>query len=201
MRLVSIIMMSKSWFCIYLWPYPLYFKNDILNIRIYYKKKFKCKEFIGVIFEMMLKSSDHILYEEFNDLLNIYYDFNNNKEIDCDCIEEIESLIMNDKITCVLQESQIKNNTKKSPQHPKIFHLKDEYKTPCPQITNWDLFIIKIKPSQKCNNIKLDIKFLLDIGSKWYKKQKLNAKTNINDIKHLHFIGLPLTIWINKMDP
>lgn len=167
-------------------PHPFRFSDNSRMISIRYKPKFMAKEFVNYIFETIYCSKNHILHFQYKNIMDSFYDQN--------------KLRTSDKIKCILARQNNRyyrrNNVSEFMQFSEneTYTQDSHYRYEDFFGGNVDLYMIRMKSYESNRKVKLNIKFISN------ENEKLSTKTNINEIKNLKYVGLPLTVWINKND-
>ncbi len=149
-------------------PCPIYFHKqfDKRVVLKYKKNNFDVKDFVNYIFDIMYKSYDNIMHEQYKDLINLFYGFNCN-ENDCDMCDEYINRNKCDEISIMATNRHFYGYNRMSLD---LYEMNDIITFPKTHYDTHkcDLFMVKNKPFaiESSTHKKLIIKFVSEYDQK-----------------------------------
>eukprot|EP01083_Nonionella_stella_P123125 370805_1 len=160
--------------------------EDSTTLTIKHKKQFKVKSFMDDMFASLEKAKGHLLHIQHRKLLDMY--FKNRKRFE-----------RNTNIRGILTERQQKYNYYNKYEKQKdipTYDMNDVFDAGSAtntwernKIRELDLFLIQTENDDDESKFKLKIKFV---------SSKFNAKTDVNTLHSIRWVGMPMVVWIEK---
>eukprot|EP01084_Bolivina_argentea_P214013 363370_1 len=182
-------------------PQPMLLETYGKRLLIRYKKQFKVIDFVNYIFSFIYNSKNHIFYDEYKDLIDLYYGFNNENEGDSDY--DMIQLDTNDKphkcndilILAVNGANTFFQHNVYSSNETMVCDRKLNF--------NFNIFLMRNgnKPSTPLKHVTLLMKFVLsEKAGRCSVNEKLTPKTEVAKIDNMRYIGFPLSVYIDPND-
>eukprot|EP01083_Nonionella_stella_P121189 364040_1 len=174
-------------------PHPFYSKQTpCKSVTITYQGKCNSHDFIEHVFDTLYTSKDHILYDGYKDLMDLYYGNRQlpENEDDCDMLEPELPHHTSNGIKCIVHKSTQFIHHKDNKLRVDLDDIESEFES----MVHLDLFMIRMKTNDQSRNIKLKIEFRTD-----RERLRINKGERVR-LYTSDRVGLPLFVWINKGD-
>eukprot|EP01083_Nonionella_stella_P042876 115731_1 len=174
-------------------PHPFYSKQTpCKSVTITYQGKCNSHDFIEHVFDTIYTSKDHILYDGYKDLMDLYYGNRQlpENEDDCDMLEPELPHHTSNGIKCIVHKSTQFIHHKDNKLRVDLDDIESEFES----MVHLDLFMIRMKTNDQSRNIKLKIEFRTD-----RERLRINKGERVR-LYTSDRVGLPLFVWIHKGD-